>query len=378
MAKQKHILFLQPYFYNPTLPNFKDRFVMLSEQYSGHIISSNEDPSGYNKLTFDNFVYHSFPRGQNKIIKHIKRILFACKLVKKLHAKHEFDYIHAYDPLFLGLVSVLVKKATRAKLVVEINGHLKTAGFLQKKGLLSWFKKIAYIQTVKYVIKHADMIKFLNADQMAEWKKVVKNKKTVIYHDFVPTHLFDPSQSKDDHYVLLVGHPFHIKGVDILIKAFNQISSEFPKIKLKIVGFCPNIQERKKYVDMTEGNANIEILKPVDYGAVMTLFQRCTFFVLPSRTEAMGRVLIEAMASGKSVIGSRTGGIPRLVKDGENGFLCQKENIAELAQKMKELLQNNGLRQNMENKSVALVKEQFSSERYVGCFNSMIEELGHA
>ena len=56
---------------------------------------------------------------------------------------------------------------------------------------------------------------------------------------------------------------------------------------------------------------------------------RCRVFVLPSRTEAMGRVLIEAMAMGKTCIASAVDGIPHYVRDEDTGLLFRSGDAAD-------------------------------------------------
>ncbi|HHP7234604.1 MAG TPA: glycosyltransferase family 4 protein [Desulfobacterales bacterium] len=72
-----------------------------------------------------------------------------------------------------------------------------------------------------------------------------------------------------------------------------------------------------------------------DVADILPLFD---VFVLPSLNEGMGRVLVEAMAAARPVVGSRTGGIPDLVRDGENGLLVSAGNEDELADAIGRLL----------------------------------------
>ena len=70
----------------------------------------------------------------------------------------------------------------------------------------------------------------------------------------------------------------------------------------------------------------------------------CGVFVLPSRTEAMGRVLLEAMACAKPRIGSRVGGIPTLIEHDVDGLLFRSENVDELEQQLRRLMSDAALR----------------------------------
>jgi glycosyltransferase involved in cell wall biosynthesis len=63
-----------------------------------------------------------------------------------------------------------------------------------------------------------------------------------------------------------------------------------------------------------------------------------TFLVLPSRSEGMGRVVVEAFCRGRPVLGSRVGGIPDLVEDGVNGLLVDPQDTNGLAEALIRLL----------------------------------------
>jgi glycosyltransferase involved in cell wall biosynthesis len=74
-----------------------------------------------------------------------------------------------------------------------------------------------------------------------------------------------------------------------------------------------------------------------DIPEILPLFD---VFALPSLNEGMGRVLVEAMAAGRPVVATRTGGIPDLVRHGENGLLVSAGNHIELAAAINQLLSN--------------------------------------
>ena len=107
---------------------------------------------------------------------------------------------------------------------------------------------------------------------------------------------------------------------------------------MKIVGYCP--EGFHYYKSLAKGNENIEFHKPVFYDEVVKLMAACSLFVLPSRTEAMGRVLLEAMACKKPIIASNVGGIPNVIKDGYNGLLFKSEKVDDLADKIRLVLSN--------------------------------------
>ncbi|HQH26490.1 MAG TPA: glycosyltransferase family 4 protein [Oligoflexia bacterium] len=94
-----------------------------------------------------------------------------------------------------------------------------------------------------------------------------------------------------------------------------------------------------------------------------------------SRTEAMGKVLLEAMAHEKPVIAARVDGIPHYVTDMENGLLFEKENAADLAQRLRMVLANPQLSAALGKRGRERLRSQLSEQEYVRCFNLMIEQV---
>ncbi len=113
------------------------------------------------------------------------------------------------------------------------------------------------------------------------------------------------------------------KGVDDLIAAFKTASAQNPDLRLLVVGrgsLLPSLVQLVSTLSLEEkvifaGQVSSELL-PHYYAA-------CDFAVLPSkdRSEGFGLVLLEAMASGKPVIGSRVGGVTDVINSGETGIL---------------------------------------------------------
>ena len=163
----------------------------------------------------------------------------------------------------------------------------------------------------------------------------------------------------------------------MLIKAFLEISDHFPNFRLKVVGHCHGRErERLHYRAMALGNDRVEILEPVLYDQAVKFIQSCTFLVLPSRTEATGRVLIEAMAAGKPVVGSNVGGIPDIIDNEINGFLFERCDVDDLARKIDILLSDGEMRSSMGRESLRIVSDRLSSHQYVDKFYSMIGITG--
>jgi glycosyltransferase involved in cell wall biosynthesis len=260
-------------------------------------------------------------------------------------------------------------------LIVEINSsYIGGAPYLQNPNAFNFFKGKLYFIFAKFILTFCDGIRVLTPFQ----KKMMnthslKTKKLFCFNEFVPTHLFPAKElSAISNIVLFIGYPYFLKGVDILIKAFNQISPKYPNIVLKIVGFKMRESAER---DFRSIDKRITFITSLDYPEIIRENTQSICLVLPSRTEGMGRVLIEAMASGRPVIGSNVGGIPEVIEDGRNGFLFESENVNDLADKLEKLLSKPELAKRMGEEGRKIVQEKFSSEKYCEHFTQMVHEV---
>ena len=100
--------------------------------------------------------------------------------------------------------------------------------------------------------------------------------------------------------------------------------------------------------------------------------KNCYCLVVPSLSEGLPRVILEAQALSKPVIASRVGGIPEIIKDGENGFLVNPGDADDLAEKLRILLSDKKLAIEMGKRGREIIQEKFSNEEYIKNYLDMI------
>jgi glycosyltransferase involved in cell wall biosynthesis len=119
------------------------------------------------------------------------------------------------------------------------------------------------------------------------------------------------------------------KGLPYLIQAMAQIRSDLSDARLLIGGDGEDrsaLQRQARSLGLTE---RVEFVGAVSEPA--TFYRQLDLFVLPSLDEALGLVLLEAMASGLPVVGTRVGGIPEILEDGAQGLLVAPADSRALA-----------------------------------------------
>ena len=377
------ILYLSP---GPAPPNKnpqKNQFYHLSRYFSGDLLapiwSNKNNPKIIKTIkevnaAMGNFQYHAtFSSRLPGFIKTLWDIFFyLCKGLYLHCLKKKYDVIVSYGIFKTGLAGYLLKKLTRTKLIIEVPGNPRKSFIFDSvtPGILNKIKTKISDFLLPFIINRANHVKLLYPKQLDGYENI-RHVKLTIFHDFTPIKSIR-SSNESDKYILFLGFPWYLKGVDILIKAFKLISNEFPEYRLKIVGYCP---DKSYFQKLAEGNNKIELCDPVFHDEAMKLMSRCALFVLPSRTEAMGRVLLEAMACKKPIIASNVDGIPYYIKHGFNGLLFESENIEDLAEKIKIILSNPDYAKKLAENGYKYVHQYLSEERYVKCFKKMIEEV---
>jgi glycosyltransferase involved in cell wall biosynthesis len=386
---RSEILFIGSGPYSLERRDENDKFEYFSKYYSCNLLTpvnpTTQKRTMLKEITVkDDFILTPFSYYYKSSI--VRNLLYIYNVTSKALKifyikKRKFKVVITNTPLLSGLCAIIISKFTGAKSIIEVNGNFEAAfkfGRLGKTeaGTLDKVKEKISYYLIRYTTKRADMIKLLYEKQLDFLKKKKEYDKInfVVFPNFtsIEPFIINPKK-KNKKYILLVGFPWFLKGVDILIKAFNKISKQFPEYKLKIVGYCP--EGKDFYENLAGNNLQIELCDAVPHKEIISLMTECSLFVLASRTEAMGRVLLEAMASKKPIIASNVDGIPTIIKDGFNGLLFEKENIEELAEKMKLILSDKILADKLAQEGFKYVLENLSAECYIEKYKSLIRKV---
>jgi glycosyltransferase involved in cell wall biosynthesis len=163
------------------------------------------------------------------------------------------------------------------------------------------------------------------------------------------------------------------KGHDLLIRAFKDIRKEKPQARLVIVGEGYLMEPLKDMVHQA-GLSDVVIFTGF-HEDVAQLIATFDVAVLPSYFEGMGRVLLEAMAMEKPVVGTAVGGIPDLIEQGLNGYLVSPGSEKELASAVLKILNDKGLALKMGQAGRMKMTDRFSAESMVRSIEKVYSEL---
>ena len=131
-------------------------------------------------------------------------------------------------------------------------------------------------------------------------------------------------QDEEPVIALMVARFDYRKGVDVLVRAMREVVDAGARVRAIVAGKGierPNLETLIKNLDLEE---HVQLVGPVDLDELRCLYGRASMFVLPTRYEGFGIVLIEAMAAGLPIVSTTVGAVPDVV--GDAGRLVPPEN----------------------------------------------------
>ncbi len=253
------------------------------------------------------------------------------------------DVVHAVGPACLGIWGVMAARAVGVPLVASY--HTDFPRYAPKYGL-GWVSEV--IWPVMRWTHNAAQVNLCPSTFTRDELRANGIENVGLWRGGVDTQRFDPRKrcgktryelsggSPDDPILLCAGRLSPEKCVDTLEAALDA----FPEARLALVGDGP---DRARLEERFAG-------RPVTFTgflrgeALARAFASADVFVMPSTTETLGFVVLEAMSSGCPAVAARAGGIPDLVQHGENGLLYEPEQPGELVACLRQLLEHEGQR----------------------------------
>lgn len=278
--------------------------------------------------------------------------------VRRLHRSHPIDLMHAHAPLPCGHAAMLLSQELGIPYVVSVHG-LDAFSTEQVSGRSAhWCRRIS--QRVYRSSRRAICISERVREEVLAGTG--RSVRTSVVYNGVDPESFSPGAepASDERKILSVGNLIPTKGHDLVIRATAGLAAEFPTVSLEVIGEGP---ERARLESLA---GDLHIAERVHFrgrrsrNEVAAAMQACTLFALLSRYEGLGCVYLEAMSSGKAVIGCRGQGIADLIRHGSNGFLVGPDNERELTLALSILLRDEKLRKNLGRAARDTILERFT------------------
>jgi glycogen(starch) synthase len=154
-----------------------------------------------------------------------------------------------------------------------------------------------------------------------------------------------PPSNGAGRYIIAFGRVVPKKGFDLLIRAFARVSAAHRDVTLTIGGDGSSRADLEALAKELEIADQVRFPGRLDRGEVAAALAGAEIFVMPSRLEPFGIVLLEAWRAGRPVVATSIGGPPEFLEDGRTGLLVDPNDTDALAAALERLLGDRALRE---------------------------------
>lgn len=182
---------------------------------------------------------------------------------------------------------------------------------------------------------------------------------------FKPNRVAIPEEFENRTRLLFVGNLSKRKGADLLPQIVKCLGERY-------VLFYTGGSQSKELAKLT----NAILLGKIPREKLPDIYNMCDIFLFPSRLEGFGYVVAEAMACGKPVVCTNGSSLPELVLDQKGGYLCERDNVEDFAEKIKILAADSRLRETMGEFNRRRILENFTldqmAESYLRLYRGVV------
>jgi len=246
----------------------------------------------------------------------------------------KYDVLHIFSASYFSFLlaptpAIILGKYFNKRIILnyhsgEAYDHLYRASFCVKK-IMALADVIVvpskYLHEVfqKYNLDSRIIHNVVNQDQFPFWNRTRFRPSFIVVRNLEP-----------------------IYNIPCVLKAFGIIQREFSEAKLTVIGYGSE-ESRLKSLSRELGLMNVHFVGRVDRDDISQYYRKADFMLNTSNIDNMPVSILEAFSSGIPVISTKAGGIPYIIRDGENGMLTPLNDENTMAQKVLYLLENQDL-----------------------------------
>ncbi|TMU86780.1 N-acetyl-alpha-D-glucosaminyl L-malate synthase BshA [Bacillus sp. BHET2] len=338
-----------------------------------HFITSSI-PFRLNKM-YHNIYFHQVEVSQYSVFQYPPYDLALANKMAEVTERENLDILHVHYAIPHAVCAILGKQMSGkdVKIVTTLHGTDIT--------VLGYDPSLT--GAIRFGIEKSDMVTAVSSALVKQTYDLIqpdKEIKTVynfiderVYKAVDSRHLRTEYGIKENEKVIIHVSNFRgVKRVTDVVAAFHLIQSEIPA-KLLLVGDGPEMTVICKQVRELGLEDRVLFLGKQDN--LEELYSISDIKLLLSEKESFGLVALEAMACGVPSIGTNVGGIPEVIEDGYNGFICEVGNINGVARRSLQLLKDEELHKKLSENALHTARTKFHSSKIVEEYERIYKEV---
>lgn len=327
--------------------------------------------------------FYLLPRLPLPILRYAEMFMLGPLLVLWLIFRHGVQVLIAQSP-YEGFTAAVAKRIAacvgrRVVLVIESHGDFEESLFFYRRILFQGLYRYLMRQTARFALLYADLLRAVSHPTRQQLQRWLPGKAIFQFPAWTDIEVFLRAGFHDNErscqHILYAGVLIPIKGVHHLINGFAHIAQAFPQAQLVIVGREDNKRyaaELKEQLNRLALDEQVRFVGEVPQAELASWMYRACVVVLPSTSEGLARVVIEAMATGTLVIGSHVGGLPEVILDGTTGFLVPSGDEMTLTERLRWVLGHPKEAREMGPQARAFAERFFSTEAYTQGYRQIL------
>ena len=323
-----------------------------------------------------NIYFHEVEVNHYSVFKYPPYDLALASKMAEVAKREKLDLLHVHYAVPHAVCAVLAKQLLNDKIKIVTTLHGTDITVLGYDPSLS--------EMIKFGIEKSDVVTSVSHQLKEDTLQLLNiNKNIVPVHNFVDERVYFRRDNnaelrktygieEDEKVIVHISNFRKVKRIQDVIRSFSLIRKAMAA-KLLLIGNGPELTVACELVrDLRIEDDVLFLGKQENVGE---LFSICDLKLLLSEKESFGLVLLEAMACGVPVIGTRIGGIPEVIVDGETGYMVEVGDTKVVAEKAVALLTDNEKLNRFRENAVRHVKENFLSERIVSVYEDIYYSL---
>jgi glycosyltransferase involved in cell wall biosynthesis len=292
-----------------------------------------------------------------------------CGAIRMADDTDVFIFFIGGELLFIPLI---VLKLLRKK-VVLIPAMVTTAIYSVRRNPLSKF--VSLLATINFFL--ADRIIIYSSALVQELNVKQGNKLVVAHEHFVDFRIFMVKNdiNKRANAVGYIGRFSEEKGILNLVKSIPLFLKRRNDVCFKLCGEGKLFDKIKSIIRFECLESYVNLTGWVSHSDVPNFLNDIKLLVLPSYTECLPNIILEAMACGTPVLTTGVGAIPDVIRNSETGFLLESNDPSHITDKIVELLNKPRLLEKVSKNAYEWVRENFIEEKTLESWQRILQEL---